>query len=292
MTERFQFPFQENYLEIDGIRVHYVDEGTGPPILMIHGNLEWSYIYRKMIPPLVDAGYRCVAPDLMGFGLSDKPIQESAYTLQKHVQFVTALVDRLGLHQLVTLGGDWGGPISLRYAIENQDNISALVILGTEVRPMKVPLLFRTLFMSGGVSSFLIKHLDLFRRVTFSRIGFKRPVDARAMEQHKMPHPTASSRAGIASFPKMIPTNSKHPNWDYIWEIERTIAEWDLPVLVMFADKDMVFKVEEGQRIADLVPNGRFHLVHNAGHFSPEDAGEEMAERLVFFLRDEAMIGR
>lgn len=218
--------------------------------------------------------------------------QESAYTLQKHVKFVTALVEHLGLHQLITVGGDWGGPISLRYAIEHQDNVSALVILGTVVRPIKVPLIFRVLFLNGGISSFLIKNLDLFRRTVYSRIGFKRPMDARAMEQYKMPHLTATSRAGIATFPSMIPSNARHPNWDYILEIERTIAEWDLPVLVMFADKDMVFKVEEGQRIANLVPNGRFHLVQNAGHFSPEDAGEEMAERLVSFLRYEAMIGR
>ena len=292
MRNRLQFPFLGNYLEIDGIRIHYVDEGAGPPILMIHGNLEWSYLYRKMIPTLVNAGFRCVAPDLMGFGHSDKPLHESAYTLQRHVHIVTKLVEHLGLRHLITVGGDWGGPISLRYAIEHQENVIALVILGTVVRPMKIPLLFRALFLRGGISRFLIKNLDLFRKTMYSRFGFKRPLESGAIEQYKLPHQTASSRAGIAAFPSMIPSDSRHPNWDYIWEIERTIAEWDLPVLVMFADKDMVFKVEEGQRIANLVPNGRFHLIHDAGHFSPEDAGEEMAERMVSFLRDEAMIGR
>ena len=85
MTDSFQYPFKSNYETIDGVRLHYVDEGSGPPILMIHGQPTWSYLYRKMIPPLVAAGYRCVAPDLMGFGLSDKPTDESAYTLPRHV---------------------------------------------------------------------------------------------------------------------------------------------------------------------------------------------------------------
>ncbi len=125
MTERFQFPFDENYEVIDGVRIHYVDEGSGPPILMVHGQPTWSYLYRKMIPPLVAAGYRVVVPDLMGFGLSDKPTEESAYSLQSHVELVTGLVEKLQFKDITIVGQDWGGPIGLRYAIEHQDNIRA-----------------------------------------------------------------------------------------------------------------------------------------------------------------------
>ena len=110
---------------------------------------------------------------------------------------------------------------------------------------------------------------------------FKRPVDPRAMEQYKRQHPTAASRAGIATFPKMIPSTDGHPNADYISEIDRTLRDWDIPVLVMFSDKDIAFTVEEGQRIADMLPNGRLHVVHDAGHYLQEDAGEEIAERMV-----------
>jgi len=131
VPERFQYPFKENYHEVDGIRLHYVDEGSGPPILMVHGQPTWSYLYRKMIPPLVAAGYRCVAPDLMGFGLSDKPEDESAYSLQRHVGLVKGLVEKLELQGVTTVGQDWGGPISLRYAIDHQDNVRALVVLNT-----------------------------------------------------------------------------------------------------------------------------------------------------------------
>ena len=213
MTERFEFPFKENYAEIYGVRLHYVDEGSGPPVLMVHGQPTWSYLYRKMIPPLVAAGYRCVAPDLMGFGLSDKPSDESEYTLPRHVELVTGLVEKLGLKGVVPVGQDWGGPIGLRYAIDHRDNVSALIILNTLVRTMPLPFFFRAMFRSGGFSSFLVRRLDLFRKMAFyGNLMFKRPVDPRAMEQYKSPHPTAASRAGIAAFPKMIPSTDGHPN--------------------------------------------------------------------------------
>ncbi len=109
--------FEGNYVEIDGIRLHYLDEGSGPPILMVHGQPTWSYLYRKMIPPLVAAGYRCVVPDLMGFGLSDKPTEESAYSLQRHVELVTGLVEKLKLQGITIVGQEWGWPIGVRYAI-------------------------------------------------------------------------------------------------------------------------------------------------------------------------------
>ena len=288
MSSRYQFPFEDRYAEIDGVRIHYVDEGSGPPVLLVHGQPTWSYLYRKMIPPLVAAGYRCVAPDLMGFGLSDKPTEESAYSLRRHVELVTGLVEELNLEGIVPVGQDWGGPISLRYAIDHKENISALVILNTLVRPMRIPLFFNLVFRSGGFSSFLIRRLDLFRKLSFSRMLIKRGLDPEARVQYKMPHPDAASRAGVAAFPKMIPTNSRHPNYDYINEIDNTLRTWDVPVLVMFSDRNIVLTVEEGQRIADMVPNGRFHRVDGAGHFLQEDAGEELAERIVTFLRDEA----
>ena len=118
MSERFGSPFKEQYQEVDGIRLHYVDEGSGPPILLVHGQPTSSYLYRKMITLLVTAGYRCVAPDLMGFGLSDKLTEESAYTLRRHVQLVTGLIERLGLQGATTVGQDWGGPTGLRYSID------------------------------------------------------------------------------------------------------------------------------------------------------------------------------
>ena len=283
--------FEEHYEVIDGIRLHYVDEGSGPPILLVHGQPTWSYLYRKMIRPLVAGGCRCIAPDLMGFGLSDKPTDESAYTLGRHVELVTGLVEKLQLAGVTIVGQDWGGPVGLRYAIDHQDNVRFLVILDTLVKITPVPLLFTFVFRNGGFSSFLVRRLDLFRKIIFRRgWPFRRPLEAGVMEQYKMPHPTAASRAGIAAFPKMIPGNDRHPNAAYISQIDSVLRNWDVPVLVMFSDGDIAFKPTEGQRIAEMVPDGRFQVVRNAGHYLQEDAGEEIAQRMVTFLRDEAKI--
>ena len=280
------FPFESHYATIDGIKLHYVDEGQGPPILMFHGQPTWSYLYRKMIPPLVEAGFRCVAPDLMGFGMSDKPNAESAYTLRRHVELMSGLVESLKLEGVTVVGQDWGGPIGFRYAIDHQDNVRALVILNTLIDIMKPPVLI-VMFRSGGFSSFLSRRLDLFRKVAFSS-GFKRPVPKEVKAMYKMPHPNASVRGGIAAFPKMIPTNERHENANYISEISRTLKGWDIPVLVCFSDKDIAFKADAGRAIAEMVPNGRFHLIENAGHYLQEDAGEEVAEHMIPFLRDVA----
>ncbi|MCH7787652.1 MAG: alpha/beta fold hydrolase [Chloroflexi bacterium] len=283
------FPFESHYATIDGVKLHYVDEGEGPPILMFHGQPTWSYLYRKMIPPLVEAGFRCVAPDLMGFGMSDKPNAESAYTLRRHVELMAGLVENLKLEGVTIVGQDWGGPIGLRYAIDHQGNVRALVILNTLIDIQKMPMFFKALFRSGGFSSFLSRRLDVFRKMAFSA-GFKRPMPKEVKAMYKMPHPNASVRGGIAAFPKMIPANEHHENASYISEISQTLKKWDIPVLVCFSDKDIVFKPDAGRAIAEMVPNGRFHLIEGAGHYLQEDAGEEIVEHMIPFLRDEAKL--
>lgn len=277
-------PFTGRHHEIDDLKIHCVDEGRGRPLLLLHGNPTWSCLYRTMIPPLVEAGYRCVAPDLMGFGLSDKPEREDAYSLERHVRIVTALVDRLGLVDVVPVGQDWGGPIGLAWAVRHRDRVRALVVLDTFVAPIDhLPWAFRALFRQGRVSSFLVRRLDLFRAAAFG-FGFKRPLDREAAEMYRMPHPDPASRAGIAAFPKMIPTDDDHPSAATLREIEAALATWDVPALVVWADGDMAFPVSAGRRIADLLVDARFHVVERAGHFLQEDAGEEIAQRMIAFL--------
>ena len=284
MAPRFQYPFASNFLEVNGVRLHYLDEGNGPAILMIHGQPTWSYLYRKMIPPLVSAGYRCIVPDLMGFGLSDKPRDESEYTLPRHVELVTGLMEWLEVQGVTIVGQDWGGPIGLRYAIENQENVHSLVILNTLVRPTRVPWIFKMVFRRC-YSGFLIRRLDLFRKMAFAKgLMFKTTLAPQVKAEYKMPHPNGASRAGVAAFPKMIPTNKRHPNYQYVLDIEQTLQQWNIPVLVMFSDRDIAFKAEEGQRIAEMVPNGRFTLVPGAGHYLQEDAGEDIADEMMGFL--------
>ena len=286
MTNRYQFPFKENYAVVDGVRLHYVDEGSGPPILMMHGEPTWSYLHRKMIPPLVAAGYRCIAPDLMGFGLSDKPSNESAYTYDRHVELITGLVNSLELRDITIIGQDWGGPIGLRFGIENRDRVKSLVVLNTLVAPKKLPLFFAALFRNGGFSSFLTRRLDLLRKMAFMS-GFHRPLDPEAKKQYMAVHPDAASRAGVAVFPEMVPDKPGHPEYEAIKKVGETLKTWDVPMLVMFSDKDFAFKPAEGRQIAAHAPNGRFKLIRNAGHFLQEDAGEEIATEVAEFLSAE-----
>ena len=312
MAQLFEYPFESNYATVDGVRIHYLDEGQGPVIWLMHGNTSWSYLYRKMIPLLVEAGYRCFVPDLMGFGLSDNPGDESAYSLRKHVELMSKLIQQLGLRDIITVGHDWGGPISLRYAIEHKDNIRALVLLNTFIERFPVnererkeldiitgplPPGFTLLFKGGAYSSFLIKYLDVFRKFVWLKwktgnpskllgSGFRRPVNPRAMENYLKIHDKPAKRAGLATFPKMIPNRADHPEAAYVDQIRRELEQWDVPVLVMWADGDMAWKPDEGARIAQQVPDGEFYLVCNAGHFLQEDAGEEVARRMIQFMEE------
>lgn len=310
---RFEYTFKDRYATVDGVRLHYLDEGEGPVIWMMHGMPTWSYLYRKMIPPLVAAGYRCFVPDLMGFGLSEIPEQESAHTLQRHVALMTGLIQQLNLQNLIVMGQDWGGPISLRYAIKNKNNVHALILLNTFVQRFPanakerrekdiitspLPGVYNFLFKSGDFSSFVVRRLDVFRKFVWLRwktgnpskmlgAGFRRPVDPRAMENYLMPHDIPSKRAGMAAFAKLIPDRTDHPNAAYIDQIRNEMTQWNLPVLVVWPDGDMAWKPDEGERIAKMVPNGQFYLVKNAGHYLQEDAGEEVVQALIRFLKQE-----
>ena len=310
MAARFEYPFQSRTATVDGVCLHYLDEGAGPVVWLMHGMPMWSYVWRKLIPPLVAAGYRVFAPDLMGFGLSDKPADENAHTLQRHVALMTGLIEQIGLKNLIVAGQDWGGPIALRYAIEHKSNVSALAIFNTfverfprnrrerrarDIITCPLPSVYTFLFKNGAFSSFVARRLDIFRAFVWLRwrggnpsralgAGFRRPVDPRAMAEYRLPHDSPSKRAGIAAFAKLIPNHAAHPNAAYIDEIRRQITRWRLSVLVIWPDGDMAWKPDEGERIARLFPQGEFHLVRNAGHYQQEDAGAEIASRMIRFL--------
>jgi len=132
--ERFEnlpgFPYQPNYVEVDGLRLHHVDEGSGSPVLCFHGEPSWSYLYRHMLERLVESGHRVVCPDLVGFGRSDKPTDQGWYTYDRHCETVTKHLDALDLDEVTVVVQDWGGPIGLRWAVENPDRVARLVKIG------------------------------------------------------------------------------------------------------------------------------------------------------------------
>jgi haloalkane dehalogenase len=310
ISERFEYPFQSRYILVDGVRLHYLDEGTGPVIWLMHGMPMWSYVWRKIIPPLVAAGYRCFVPDLMGFGLSDKPEEEAAHTLQRHVSLMTGLISQLGLKNMIIAGQDWGGPIALRYAIEHKGNVQALVMFNTfverfpqtqrerkacDIITSPLPRIYTLLFKNGSFSSFVVRRLDIFRSFVWMKwrggnpsimlgAGFRRPVDPRAMMEYRKPHEHAAKRAGIAAFARLIPDHADHPNASYVNDIRLQLTGWRIPALVIWPDGDMAWKPDEGVRIASLIPASEFYLVSNAGHYQQEDAADEISLRLIRFL--------
>ncbi len=278
------YPFVANYVEVAAsdtrpLRMHYLDEGPaeGPPIVLLHGEPTWSYLYRTMIPPLADAGNRVFAPDLIGFGRSDKPDRIEDYTYQRHVEWVTSWFERLNLKDVTLFVQDWGSLIGLRIGAEQGDRIARLVVangaLPTAQRP--APPAFRAWRAVARYSPVLpagrIVGLATVRRV---------PPKVRA--GYDAPFPDKSYQAGARAFPQLVPTSPDDPAipanraaWD-------ELGRWEKPCLAISGTRDPIFGRAD-RALIDHVPGaaGQPHARINAGHFIQEDAGPELAERVV-----------
>jgi haloalkane dehalogenase len=281
--ERFadlpDYPFAPNYLEQDGLRMHYLDEGRGEPVLCLHGEPTWSFLYRKMIPPLARVA-RVVAPDYIGFGRSDKPSEMGWYTYDRHCGSILGLVDELDLRALTLVVQDWGGPIGLRLAVEHPERVERLVILNTGVGggrpPSAVWLRFRELLREVGTD------LQPGRLIRTSCV---RGLTDEVVAAYDAPFPTPESKAGVLAFPEQVPTEPEHPNTAPMLAVREALREWRKPALVLFGDSDPIFGPQVADRIAELIPGALpAETIANAGHFVQEDAGDEVAERIVRFL--------
>ncbi len=274
------FPFAPRYLEQDGLRMHYLDEGEGDPVLCLHGEPTWSFLYRRMIPVLA-AVARVVAPDYFGFGRSDKPTAAEWYTFDRHSASIRRLVEELDLRRMTVVVQDWGGPIGLRLAVEQPERVERLVILNTGVGggrpPSETWLRFREVVRAAGGD---------FQPGRLIRTAAVRGLAEDAAAAYDAPFPTPESKAGVLAFPEQVPTEPEHPNTVPLMAIREGLASWEKPVLVLFGDSDPIFRPEVGEAIARWIPGALpAELVDDAGHFVQEDAGEEVAARIVEFLR-------
>jgi haloalkane dehalogenase len=273
------YDFEPHWLEHDGLRMHYVEEGAGEPVLCLHGEPTWSFLYRKMIPPLARAA-RVVAPDYVGFGRSDKPTEIGWYTFDRHFASILRLVEALDLRSLTVVVQDWGGPIGLRLAVEQPDRVERLVIMNTGVGGGRAPsdtwLRFREVVRARGGD------LDISRLVA---AGCARGLAPEAAAGYDAPFPTGESKAGALAFPELVPTEPDHPNTAPLRAVRDALGSWRKPTLVLFGDSDPIFPPRVAGRIAELIPGALpAETIANAGHFVQEDAGEEAAERIVRFL--------
>jgi haloalkane dehalogenase len=278
--ERFSglpdYPFAPNWLEADGLRMHYVDEGSGAPVLLLHGEPTWSFLWRHTIPRVVGVGRRAIAPDLIGFGRSDKPTQQGWYTYDRHVEAVTRLVLELNLRDLALVVHDWGGLIGLRVAVENAERVERLVILDTGVWTGRAPsetwLRFREALRSVG------GELDVARLV---ESGTRQGLSDAVRAAYDAPFPTPASKAGAIAFPELVPVEPDHPVGAALEPVREGLTRWEKPAHVIWGAEDAVLPTAVAERFVSLIPAATGpELIAGAGHFLQEDAPAEVAEAI------------
>ena len=275
------YPFAPHWLEQDeGLRMHYVDEGAGAPVLLVHGEPTWSFLWRRIVPQLVASGRRAIAPDLLGFGRSDKPAEAGWYSYDRHVAALTRLVLELDLHGLTLVVHDWGGPIGLRVAVENEERVDRLVILDTGISAGQAPsetwLRFRDAVRHVGGA------LDIGRLVA---AGTARGLADDVRAAYDAPFPTAESKAGALAFPELVPTEPGHPSAAAMGRVHDALRSWHKPALVVWGADDAVLPPRVAERFVELIPGATGpELVANASHFLQEDAPDEVAAAILRFL--------
>jgi haloalkane dehalogenase len=281
--ERFRdlpdYPFEPNYVEQDGLRMHYVDAGRGDPVLLFHGEPTWSFLYRKVIPPLARVT-RVVAPDYFGFGRSDKPVERDWYSYDSHYASIERLVDELDLRGLTVVVHDWGGPLGLRLAAERPERVERLVITNTGLYAGRPP------------SEEWLRFREFVRRVgtdlqpgQLVRITCVTEVPDDVVAGYDAPHPAPESKTGLLMFPELVPTEPEHPSVAAMLRVRETLADWRKPTLVVFSDSDPIFSPRVGERFAELIPGAEVsEPLAGAGHFLQEDRGEELGERIAAWL--------
>ena len=283
-AERFAdvpgFPFEENFIEWEGLRLHYVDEGEGPPVVLFHGEPTWSFLYRKVIPKLTSAGFRAVAPDYPGFGKSDKSTDPEFYTYDRLVESMNAVVDALGLQDATAVVQDWGGPIGLRVAVERPDRFRRLSILNTG------------LFSGGGRvgeaflawRQFVEGNPDLPVALVMSNAA-TRPWEPGVLEAYEAPFPTVDHKVGAWRLPLIVPLEEGDDGAAEMLAVRETLGSWSDPVQVLFADSDPIFSLRTGQRFVERIPGAEaLEVIEGAGHFLQEEAGPEVGDAIAAFL--------
>ncbi len=276
------YPWVPHYLDVDGLRLHYLDEGGGAPVLLLHGEPTWSFLYRRIIPHVVSAGARALAPDYLGFGKSDKWTEDHHYTYAMHVATIERFVVALDLRGLTVVVQDWGGPIGLGMAARHRDRVARLVVLNTGLFAGDEPL-------SDGLQvwrAYAARTPDLPAGLVVRRAAFDRArVSDAIVRAYDAPFPDIASKAGARAFPAMIPTRPDDPGAREMAETRRALRQWAPPTLVLWSDCDRVFTVDLGRRFATtILPGAAFRVVEGAGHFLQEEQGDVIGRAIAAFV--------
>lgn len=279
------FPYVPHYAEVGGLRVAYIDEGPadGPKVFLLHGEPTWSYLYRKMIPVLVQAGCRVIAPDLVGFGRSDKPTRRQDYTYANHVAWMSALIEQQDWQGMTFFGQDWGSLVGLRVVAGMPERFDRIV-LGNAALPTgqeQLPQAFR-IWRAFAMCS------PWFPIGRIVKAGCSKGLTEREVAAYDAPFPTRAYRVGARVFPTLVPDGPNHPEGlanARAWEV---FKQWHKPLLTVFSNRDPITR--GGYKIwQTLVPGaqGQPHAnIRGAGHFLQEDSGVEVAQTMAQFIHN------
>jgi len=292
-NERFEnlpgYNFEPHHVEVadaEGgtLRVHYVDEGPrdAASVLMLHGEPSWCYLYRKMVPIITAAGFRAVAPDLPGFGRSDKPAKRTDYTYQRHVDWMTAFIEAIDLRNATLVGQDWGGLIGLRLVAENPDRFARVVAANTFLPTGDIPA--GEAFLRWQTYS---QETPIFHVGGIIRGGCKTDLSPEVIEAYNAPFPDDSYKEGARQFPLLVPTTPDDPSSEPNRAAWKVLGTWEKPFLCAFSDEDPVTRGGD-RAFQSMVPGtkGQPHTtIKGGGHFLQEDRGEELARVIVDWLK-------
>jgi haloalkane dehalogenase len=273
------YPFESVYREVDGLRLAHLDEGEGRPVVFFHGEPTWSFLWRKVIPPVREAGYRCIAPDYAGFGRSDKPTEIGWYTYDRHVELMALLLEELDLRDATAVVHDWGGPIGLRLAVEHPERISRIVIMETgpftgHQRMSDAWFAFRD----------FVRDNEDVPIGTLVRGGCKNDPGDEVAGAYDAPYIDGPSKAGARAFPLILPTTPDAVGAVEGKRVADGLREDDRPSLVLWADSDPILPFSVGERVSGELNLTPPRPIANASHFLQEDAGEEIGTIIAEWL--------
>lgn len=262
------FPYEARYRDVEGLRLAHLDEGEGEPVIFVHGEPTWSFLWRKVIPAVLDAGMRCIAPDLAGFGRSDKPTDVGWYSYDRHAAHLAALLEELDVRAGTIVVHDWGGPIGLRAAVEHPERIGRLVILDTG-------LFTGTQRMTEAWTAFR----DFVERTEDLPVGFlvrgacKHDPGDEVVAAYEAPFPSPESKAGARAFPLLIPRSPEEAGADAGRRVLEALEGDRRPTLMLWADSDPILPLAVGERFAAAIGERISHVIPEASHFLQEDQG-------------------
>jgi haloalkane dehalogenase len=285
------YPFTSHWLDRTGIRLHYLDEGSGDPVVMLHGNPTWSYYYRNLVAALRN-DYRCIVPDHVGCGLSDKPQPPRYdYSLKSRVEDLSALLDHLGVHENVSLVvHDWGGMIGMAWAARHVESVRRLVILNTAAfhLPKTKPFPFRLwLGRNTRLGAWMIRARNAFARHA-ANVGVKRqPLPAEVRDWYLRPYDSYGNRVAVLKFVQTIPLKPDDPGYEIVSEVEESLPKFaQVPALICWGMKDFVFDRHFLQEWERRLPQAEVHRFEDCGHYILEDAADEVIPLVKKFIEN------